>query len=62
MLCLVCDWHLLSAGLVATSLDMGMQAVLKGADLQKGVTGKTINGRWTGKEPETAGKPELAAH
>jgi hypothetical protein len=40
---------------------MGMQAVLKGADLQKGVTGKTIDGRWTGKEPETAGEPELAA-
>ncbi len=31
-----------------------MQAELKAANLQKGVTGKTIGGRYTGKEPEDA--------
>lgn len=30
------------------------QAVLQAANLQKGVTGKTIGGRYTGKEPEAA--------
>lgn len=33
-----------------------MQALLQSAELKKSVTGKTIDGRYTGKEPE----PHLA--
>ncbi len=31
-----------------------MQALLEGAALKPGVTGKTVGGRYTGREPENA--------
>jgi hypothetical protein len=61
-LCSSCKKQVICCGLSADLSTVGMQAVLQGAKLQKGVTGKTINGRWTGKEPETSGKPEPAVH
>ena len=36
---------------------MALQALFQGANLKKGVTGKTLNGKYLGKEPE----PEAAA-
>ena len=34
-------------------------ALLKAASLQKGVTGKTVNGKYMGKQPETESSREL---
>ena len=36
-------------------------ALLQGAGLRKGVTGKTIDGKYTGKDPEPAGADAGAA-
>ena len=36
---------------------VALQALLQGASLKKGVTGRTLNGKYLGKEPE----PEAAA-
>jgi hypothetical protein len=42
-----------------TARDWG--ALLRGAGLRKGVTGKTVGGVYTGRDPETAEKREVAA-
>ncbi len=36
-----------------------VQALLQDADLRQGVTGRTINGWYTGREPEAAAASEV---